>query len=756
MMSFFRRKSEKQKSAAVKLPSSLGSGLKRTPSNRSNKSLPQSPDTPDSWNEENDIGVVSNGSASGLRRPRTLCLSETVLQDGKDIPENSLESPMRTSSRLSKTLLEVVRDQDALSCLKSFLRSQNAESLLQFWCDAESFHAATLTRRRTHSLQHVSKGSLHKRRSGSVLNAASNQESGPSPSPASPAIDPVMGDSLDRYDSQTATPSSRVGGGEEKSGHGLSTTVANAADPHQHGCKEELLSNPPVVALPQAQAVNSCGKDGARLPDGSADTLTRKPPEEISEKCPEIEDIASSLRAGSERLAAGSKVPAEAGSLSDSVPRPQQTPTAQSPSGRDGELISPQHPHTESGDESGKVDGSSGDLTSPTSSQEDLATKLKKSIERDAVTIFSTYIAKDAPRPIGVNDLLRSEAISRICREDGEVDPECFVSCQRFVLDKIDAQYFPGFRDSEHHCSHQAHVLTTERIYLPDILLNENALCYFMEYMEQEGGSDLMQLWLAADNFQQQLSAAGPGYDWEQAQNDAMVIYDRYFSLQATHPVGFDDKLRFEVEGNICREGGPLPDCFTKAKNIVLKILEKMYFPGYLQSQVYHRYLSDLVSTVQMAEDMHNKPYHKVHRRTESDASSEHSIGSQSTGAESMVSRNTLLAVDTRRVRKGGTGAAGPIVGDFSMTPEMFNPDDLWKRPSAGDLSLGCVNELGQFVSQFEQGVDQDRRKGSGFFKKWKEKEKEQEEMALRVAQMIISDVNTMTKTGETMMENHS
>ena len=53
--------------------------------------------------------------------------------------------------------------------------------------------------------------------------------------------------------------------------------------------------------------------------------------------------------------------------------------------------------------------------------------------------------------------------------------------------------------------------------------------------MEQEGGSDLIQLWLAVDNFQQQLTKnvtsgdgkSGPANDWEQDQNDAMVIYDR-------------------------------------------------------------------------------------------------------------------------------------------------------------------------------------------------------------------------------------
>ena len=28
----------------------------------------------------------------------------------------------------------------------------------------------------------------------------------------------------------------------------------------------------------------------------------------------------------------------------------------------------------------------------------------------------------------------------KICREDGEVDPECFVECQKFALDNIDKE----------------------------------------------------------------------------------------------------------------------------------------------------------------------------------------------------------------------------------------------------------------------------------------------------------------------------
>ena len=51
----------------------------------------------------------------------------------------------------------------------------------------------------------------------------------------------------------------------------------------------------------------------------------------------------------------------------------------------------------------------------------------------------------------------------------------------------------------------------------------------------------------------------------------------RYFSLQASEPLGFSDKVRTHVELNICREAGPLPDCFVIPKAIVLETIETVY-----------------------------------------------------------------------------------------------------------------------------------------------------------------------------------
>ncbi|CAL1534676.1 unnamed protein product [Lymnaea stagnalis] len=731
-MPLFRRKTSDRQ---VKSPST-SSGLIRTPSNKSSKSLPHSPSTPDSWGEESDIGSsysVFNGSIPWERRPRTLMLSEEVLKDGADIPENSLESPMRSTSRLSKTLIEVIRDKDALSCFKSFMKSQSAEHIIQFWCEAESFHVSTLMRLRTQSLQNISKSALHKRRSDSFRHG--NSDACLASSPDATVLYCGSSTPLDTDLAVHSIPPPR--NTEQNQNRSILATPTDLLNQVPPDVKNSLPTPKQYSNSPIPDNTNQTNHQSLTAPTNL--NVTDQPNHTT---CMPSDDTVTSSKISASTICDKNVVK----SLSFSA--------------HDSETFGCDYSESTKAASLTQLSKTVGSENIPTEtefatpvevSQEDIANKLKKSIERDAVTIFSTYIAKDSPKPIGVDDTLRAEAISKICQENGEVDPECFASCQRFVLNKLESEYYQPFKDSEFHCRHQVNVLTTEKVFLPDILFNENALCYFMEFMEQEGASDLMQMWLAAENFQQQLLSTSGSYDGEQAQIDAMVLYDRYFSLQATNPVGFDDKMRFEIEGNICREGGPLPGCFTKAKNIVLKIIDKVYFSNYLQSQVYYRYLSDLICTVQMSEDMPSKSFQKGHKRSESDASSEHSVGSHSTGAESVVSRNTLLAVDTRKLRKGST-----IEGDFSMNMDMLNPDDLWKRPvakldSSSNLTLGCVNELGQFVSHFEHDAEAEKKKGPLLFKRRKEKEKEEEEMALRIAQMIISDVNTMTKTGESM-----
>lgn len=50
---------------------------------------------------------------------------------------------------------------------------------------------------------------------------------------------------------------------------------------------------------------------------------------------------------------------------------------------------------------------------------------------------------------------------------------------------------------------------------------------FLFQYVEQEGGRQMLQLWVAASNFRQQLIEHAGMYDPQQAQADAMVLYDK-------------------------------------------------------------------------------------------------------------------------------------------------------------------------------------------------------------------------------------
>ncbi|XP_015413861.1 PREDICTED: A-kinase anchor protein 10, mitochondrial isoform X2 [Myotis davidii] len=228
----------------------------------------------------------------------------------------------------------------------------------------------------------------------------------------------------------------------------------------------------------------------------------------------------------------------------------------------------------------------------------ELSGKLMKSIEQDAVNTFTKYISPDAAKPIPITEAMRNDIIAKICGEDGQVDPNCFVLAQSVVFSAMEQEHFSEFLRSHHFCKYQIEVLTSGTVYLADILFCESALFYFSEYMEKEDAVNVLQFWLAADNFQSQLAAKKGQYDGQEAQNDAMILYDKYFSLQATHPLGFDDIVRLEIESNICREGGPLPNCFTTPLRQAWTTMEKVFLPGFLSSNLYYKYLNDLIHSV--------------------------------------------------------------------------------------------------------------------------------------------------------------
>ncbi|XP_037126439.1 A-kinase anchor protein 10, mitochondrial [Syngnathus acus] len=360
----------------------------------------------------------------------------------------------------------------------------------------------------------------------------------------------------------------------------------------------------------------------------------------------------------------------------------------------------------------------------------DLSDKLMRNIEKDAVNIFTKYVSPDAARPIPITEQIRNDIVAKICGEDGMVDPNCFVIAQSVIFTILEQQYFIEFLRSHHFCKYQIEVLTSGSVFLADILFCESALFYFSEYMEKEEAMNVLQFWLAADNFQDQLAAKKGQYDGQEAQNDAMILYDKYFSLQATNPLGFGDTVRMEIESNICREGGPLPECFTTPLRQAWTTMERVYMPGFLSSNLYYKYLSDLLNSVRADEFVN--------------------VNTPGQGGPADNERSSSSAGEASLMQSGVKKAAIKILKNFdeAITVDVasLDPESLYQRPYAGKMTFGRVNELGQFIREAEPEPDVKKSKGFMFsqaMKKWVQgnSNEAQEEMAWQIAKMIVNDV---------------
>ncbi|XP_042773473.1 A-kinase anchor protein 10, mitochondrial isoform X4 [Panthera leo] len=282
---------------------------------------------------------------------------------------------------------------------------------------------------------------------------------------------------------------------------------------------------------------------------------------------------------------------------------------------------------------------------SPSSPLKDLSGKLMKSIEQDAVNTFTKYISPDAAKPIPITEAMRNDIIAKICGEDGQVDPNCFVVAQSIVFSA----------------------------------------------MEQE-----------------------------------------YFSLQATHPLGFDDVVRLEIESNICREGGPLPNCFTTPLRQAWTTMEKVFLPGFLSSNLYYKYLNDLIHSVRGDEFLGGNVSLAAHGSVgpPDDSHPGSSDGSASQSSMKKASVKILKNFDEA------------IIVDAAS----LDPESLYQRTYAGKMTFGRVSDLGQFIRESEPEPDVKKSKGSMFsqaMKKWVQgnTDEAQEELAWKIAKMIVSDV---------------
>lgn len=383
------------------------------------------------------------------------------------------------------------------------------------------------------------------------------------------------------------------------------------------------------------------------------------------------------------------------------------------------------------------------------------AQSILKNRTEDAVKIYKKYISPESTTPIHIPTAMKKDIVELICDASGLVPATCFDNAQVEVLGSLDSEYFPGFLESEYHAKHQVDVLTGgTKVFVTDILFNDMALFHLMEFMESEGQRPVIEFWMAANNFNHSNHGAGLSTTDSQGAgettHDAMILYDKFFSMQATSPLGFEDKIRLEIENNICQESGPALDCFARPMEIIVEYLEAKYLDKFLNSKLFQSYIKELISSIQLS----TRNLASVGRTVSTESLSSCNSDSASRLSNSGSSRNTLLASgDKINTQLLPHQRFENMRIDYGM---LTDPDSLWKRNPIKS-KVGKVDYLGRYYSSWEQPPDLAkekgllgkavRRLGRG------EHAKLQEEMAWQVAESFVKDVTSITLDAENSPE---
>uniref|UniRef100_A0A182PMD1 RGS domain-containing protein n=1 Tax=Anopheles epiroticus TaxID=199890 RepID=A0A182PMD1_9DIPT len=690
--------------------------------------------------ESSSSAIVNNDPTAASSSLRT---SDDVI-DGAKPPETDEEalrlaerlcferkdvSAVRVS-KLSRRMVDILAEQSCICYFVQFLESKNALSLIKFWLEVDSFKAAASGE----SVRGVAKGSGGSGHGHSRLHRSVSSDGYDSLSYFSVDCDSL---STNSFSENAFEDSQSVDDGRE-----LDSRTSQSCTPVPPPTSLEVLEE---VDIKEDGTTND--EDGTTAVPDDGQSVGKESQNKHLEVC-DITIMRQSLTDDEKtQICEAGK-----GTTIETTAEPTKTPN---------------HHMT----------------TQTTSSSANRP--FNSLINSDAVRIYRKYLVSSSPHFIEMPATILSNISLALC-SSGTCNEIIFNEAQNYLLEMLEQNYLNPFLECSFYCKYTLEVLTSENLTLRDILGSEMALFYFMEHLEQQGKRHYLEFYVAAVNFKRSFE------NQAQAQKDAVVLYEKYFSLQATSSLGLSDKIRFLLEEHICSSDlGSVAECFELPVRIIEHFLEQRYFTGFIKSPLYCRFISELLGKVktnttndavsgilpgargaeQRSGGLANSGGRRGHRKTLSDITSDSSVGAGRRGntVAFISSQNTLLAMsDTNyhRNRKhlvamtmaaaasnspsngvgmgGGTGS-GDIMHIDSR--HLYNPDLLWRRtsPTTG-LTFGRIDALGRYERDFDivEPPSSDDRWNRNRIKKAVRKlvnlpeDKAQEELAWQVAEMIL------------------
>ncbi|PAV87805.1 hypothetical protein WR25_11869 isoform D [Diploscapter pachys] len=351
----------------------------------------------------------------------------------------------------------------------------------------------------------------------------------------------------------------------------------------------------------------------------------------------------------------------------------------------------------------------------------------------DARNIYNKYIEEESTGSISVPKRIRQKIFEEIV----EVNPieksvlsSCFDDAQDFIRQMFEHRYFSEFQNSVYYKKHELEVLS-QGCSLYDILCVQSLMLIFVEFMEtNREDSNMLQFLIACDSFENDIQTK----EDNEALEDAMAIYDKYFSMQATSPIEIGAPLRVELESDICTEDGrPKENAFHTCKRICINRLQDKYLRKFVASESYLRYILDLRTSIENTIDL-PRP-NGMRTRSGSDVPS----SSDSSFTTTFHAHQNLLEGKTSPSVASSTNSTPRRSIRTPRTPKSSN--------------LAEIDDLGRYRPLYDDSLAQDGPTPSKLklkLRKYLEKSAvKEEEVAEEVARSIIADMHNMVEAGQ-------